>query len=222
MQEEEDVEQFEMEISVSNPEKMGDGMSAYVLYTITTRTTMPTFKSPETSVRRRFSDFLRLHNKMAERHLPKGRIVPPAPEKSVKGELEREREEESVLQCLCAGMTTLKFSKSEDSNAAFLERRQASLQRYLNRLARHPVLRKDSDFMEFLENPNEVEQDMYGGGGVGCGVCISSLVVHVQLPKATETTALSGAGFMRLVKNVGQSISKIASKKSETDSVRGY
>ena len=130
-------------------------------------------------------------------------------------------------------MTTLKFSKSEDNNAAFLERRQASLQRYLNRLARHPVLRKDSDFMEFLENPNEVEQDMYGGGcggvvGVGwwewggCGMCISSLVVHVQLPKATETTALSGAGFMRLVKNVGQSISKIASKKSETDSVRGY
>ena len=42
----------------------------------------------------------------------------------------------------------------------------------------------------------------------------------LQLPKATETTALSGAGFMRLVKNVGQSISKIASKKSETDSVR--
>ena len=58
--------------------------------------------------------------------------------------------------------------------------------------------------------------------GGGCGMCISSLVVHVQLPKATETTALSGAGFMRLVKNVGQSISKIASKKSETDSVRGY
>ena len=43
--------------------------------------------------------------------------------------------------------------------------------------------------------------------------------LSLQLPKATETTALSGAGFMRLVKNVGQSISKIASKKSETDSV---
>ena len=95
------MEQYELEISVSNPEKVGDGMSAYVLYTITTRTTMPAFKSPETSVRRRFSDFLRLHNKMAERHLPKGRIVPPAPEKSVKGELERERRSLYCSDCVC-------------------------------------------------------------------------------------------------------------------------
>jgi sorting nexin-1/2 len=174
-EEEEDLQQYELEITVSDPEKVGDGMGAYIVYYITTKTTMPVFKSPETSVRRRFSDFLRLHNKMAETHLPKGRIVPPAPEKSVKG------------------MTTVKFSKSEDGNAMFLERRQAALQRYLSRIAKHPVLRKDADFIDFLENPAE-------------------------LPKATETTALSGAGFMRLVKNVGQSISKIASKKSETDS----
>ena len=53
-------------------------------------------------------------------------------------------------------MTTVKFSKSEESNAVFLERRQAALQRYLNRVAKHPVLRRDTDFMEFLENPNEV------------------------------------------------------------------
>jgi sorting nexin-1/2 len=178
-EEEEDLQQYELEITVSDPEKVGDGMGAYIVYYITTKTTMPVFKSPETSVRRRFSDFLRLHNKMAETHLPKGRIVPPAPEKSVKG------------------MTTVKFSKSEDGNAMFLERRQAALQRYLSRIAKHPVLRKDADFIDFLENPAE-------------------------LPKATETTALSGAGFMRLVKNVGQSISKIASKKSETDSVRSY
>ena len=48
---------------------------------------------------------------------------------------------------------------------------------------------------------------------------VCELFPRPQLPKATETTALSGAGFMRLVKNVGQSISKIGSKKSETDSV---
>lgn len=174
-EEAERMDQYELDITVSNPEKVGDGMGAYILYSVTTKTTIPAFKSPESSVRRRFSDFLRLHNKMAETHLPKGRIVPPAPEKSVKG------------------MTTVKFSKSEENNTIFLERRQAALQRYLNRVAKHPVLRKDADFIEFLENPEE-------------------------LPKATETTALSGAGFMRLVKNVGQSISKIASKKSETDS----
>ena len=58
--------------------------------------------------------------------------------------------------CVCVGMTTVKFSKSEESNAVFLERRQAALQRYLNRVAKHPILRGDADFMEFLENPNEV------------------------------------------------------------------
>ena len=43
--------------------------------------------------------------------------------------------------------------------------------------------------------------------------------VVVQLPKAKETSAVSGAGFMRLVKNVGDSISKMTSKMSESDEV---
>ena len=37
------------------------------------------------TVPRRFSDFLGLHSKLAERHVPKGIVVPPAPEKSVIG-----------------------------------------------------------------------------------------------------------------------------------------
>ena len=41
----------------------------------------------------------------------------------------------------------------------------------------------------------------------------------LQLPKATDTSAFSGAGFLRLVKNVGDSISKIGGKKSDTDRV---
>ena len=41
----------------------------------------------------------------------------------------------------------------------------------------------------------------------------------LQLPKAKDTSAVSGAGFMRLVKNVGDSISKIAGKKSDGDTV---
>ena len=97
--------QYELEITVSHPEKVGDGMGAYIVYSITTKTTIPAFKSPQTTVRRRFSDFLRLHNKMTERHLPKGLIVPPAPEKSVKG-LPREGEgevgrEKGCYFCFC-------------------------------------------------------------------------------------------------------------------------
>lgn len=84
-EEEEPLDKYELEITVSDPEKVGDGMGAYIQYSIKTKTTMPSFKSSEFSVRRRFSDFLRLHNKMVENHLHKGRIIPPAPEKSVKG-----------------------------------------------------------------------------------------------------------------------------------------
>jgi sorting nexin-1/2 len=34
---------------------------------------------------RRFSDFLGLHDKLVEKYLRMGRIIPPAPEKSVIG-----------------------------------------------------------------------------------------------------------------------------------------
>ena len=98
-----------MDISISNPEKVGEGMSAYIAYNVKTKTTNPSFKSPEVTVRRRFSDFLGLYSRLSETYLEKGRIVPPAPEKSV------------------VGMTKVKFSKSED--AVFLERRRAALER---------------------------------------------------------------------------------------------
>ena len=101
-QAEDDLDQYELEITVSHPEKMGDGMGAYIVYSITTKTTVPAFKNPETTVRRRFSDFLRLHNKMVETHLPQGRIVPPAPEKSVKGQPAVEGGREGVrVVCVC-------------------------------------------------------------------------------------------------------------------------
>ena len=108
-EEEEGGDTFEMDISIADPEKVGEGMGAYIAYNVTTKTSMPSFKSPETTVKRRFSDFLGLHSRLSERYLVKGRIVPPAPEKSV------------------VGMTKVKFSKTED--ATFIERRRAALER---------------------------------------------------------------------------------------------
>lgn len=61
-------------------------MGAYMTYLITTKTTLPNFKSPEFYVRRRFSDFLGLYFRLAEKYMCLGRIVPPAPEKSVTGQ----------------------------------------------------------------------------------------------------------------------------------------
>ena len=78
------------------------------------------------------------------------------------------------------------------------------------RTATHAKLRKDTDFINFLEDSNEV------------GICFKDFyrIYIFQLPKAKETSAVSGAGFMRLVKNVGDSISKMTSKMSESDEVR--
>lgn len=107
-----------------------------------------------------------------------------------------------------------------------------TVHRYLMRTATHPKLRKDPDFINFLEDPNEV-----CAISVNCSVCCMHCTLYVctvyccmygilymyytlvQLPKAKETSAVSGAGFMRLVRNVGDSISKMTSKMSESDEV---
>merc|ERR1712013_647046 len=120
---------------VTSPHKVGEGMSSYMAYTVTTSTNLTSFKKKNPAVNRRFSDFLGLRDKLAEKYLQNGRIIPPAPDKSV------------------IGMTKVKMSK-EDEDAAqseFVEKRRAALERYLNRTAGHPNLRVDPDFREFLE-----------------------------------------------------------------------
>ena len=50
-------------------------------------------------------------------------------------------------------MTKIKMSNQAEqgSSAEFVEKRRASLERYLNRTAAHPILGIDPDFREFLE-----------------------------------------------------------------------
>lgn len=51
-------------------------------------------------------------------------------------------------------MTKIKMSNQQEqgtSSGEFIERRRASLERYLRRTAAHPVLSVDPDFREFLE-----------------------------------------------------------------------
>lgn len=164
-----------LDISVSDPQKIGDGMGAYVVYKVSTKTNLPYYKKKGFSVSRRFSDFLGLHDKLVEKHLHLGRIVPPAPEKDV------------------IGMTKIKMSKDESvSSAEFVEKRRIALERYLNRTANHPVLRMDPDFREFLE-------------------------MEVDLPRAKSTSALSGAGVIRLFNRVGDSVNKMTFKMDESD-----
>ncbi|XP_050306039.1 sorting nexin-2-like [Anthonomus grandis grandis] len=131
-----------LEISIGESQKVGEGMGAYVAYRISTRTNMPIFKRQEFSVTRRFSDFLGLHDKLIEKYLKVGRIIPPAPEKSV------------------IGMTKIKMGSStetaQNNGSEFVERRRAALERYLKRTAQHPALIVDPDFRDFLEDDVEL------------------------------------------------------------------
>ncbi|XP_064607642.1 sorting nexin-2-like isoform X2 [Liolophura sinensis] len=174
IEEEQSGDSFDLQISVTEPHKVGDGMTAYMSYKVVTRTSMPAFRNAEMTVNRRFSDFLGLHDKLAEKYACKGRIVPAAPEKSI------------------VGMTKIKMSKEESGSSDFVERRRIALERYLQRTAQHHVLRMDPDFREFLEQEGE-------------------------LPRATNTSALSGAGVLRLFHKVGDAVEKITFKMDETD-----
>ena len=70
---------------MTSPHKVGEGMSSYMAYKVTTKTNVNYFKKSEMCVDRRFSDFLGLHDKLSEKYLQNGRIIPPAPDKSLVG-----------------------------------------------------------------------------------------------------------------------------------------
>lgn len=55
------------------------------------------FRNKQFSVKRRFSDFLGLYEKLSEKHAQNGFIVPPPPEKSLIGEQRRCGAPESLL-----------------------------------------------------------------------------------------------------------------------------
>jgi sorting nexin-1/2 len=71
-----------LKVSVTDPVKMGNGVQAYVSYRVITKTNMPEYRGPEKIVIRRYSDFVWLHERLAERN--KGIFIPPLPEKNAR------------------------------------------------------------------------------------------------------------------------------------------
>ncbi|XP_068856791.1 sorting nexin-2-like isoform X2 [Aphelocoma coerulescens] len=140
IEEEANGDLFDIEINVLDPEKIGDGMNAYMAYRVTTKTSLSMFHKNEFSVKRRFSDFLGLHGKLAMKYMHIGYIVPPAPEKSI------------------VGMTKVKVGKEDSSSAEFVEKRRAALERYLQRTVKHPTLLQDPDLRLFLESSEWFEE----------------------------------------------------------------
>ena len=120
----------DLAVTVSEPMKQGEGMSAYFTYEVSTKTSLPQYAHGQFSVTRRFRDFDWLHAQLALKY--PGAIVPPLPEK------------QSVTT------TTQKVTGMKQSEA-FLENRRWGLQRFLHHLAAHPLLHTAADFKEFLE-----------------------------------------------------------------------
>lgn len=143
----------QISIMVSDPQKIGEGMGSYMVYSVTTRTTLPFFRRQSMSVNRRFSDFLGLHSKLSMKHSHSGRIIPPPPAKSAVGTAKVKMAKDDTLQSM-----------------DFLAKRRAALERYLQRTAEHPNLCSDPDFREFLELEADLPRSTSTSALSGAGV----------------------------------------------------
>ncbi|EGN96805.1 hypothetical protein SERLA73DRAFT_111514 [Serpula lacrymans var. lacrymans S7.3] len=109
-------------ISVDDPQRVGDPIRAFTMYTVHTRTTSPLFQKSTFSVLRRYSDFLWLCETLSMNN--PGVVVPPVPGKSP-------------------------FGRFDDQ---FVEQRRLALEKCIQKTANHPVLGKDPDLKMFLES----------------------------------------------------------------------
>ncbi|ONK57131.1 uncharacterized protein A4U43_C10F16930 [Asparagus officinalis] len=116
-----------LSVTVTDPVKLGNGVQAYISYRVITKTNLPEFQGQEKIVIRRYSDFVWLHDKLAEKY--KGIFIPPLPEKS----------------------TVEKFRFS----AEFIEMRRQALDIFINRIASHPELKQSEDLRIFLQEDEE-------------------------------------------------------------------
>ncbi|XP_057955493.1 sorting nexin 2A-like [Malania oleifera] len=182
-----------LNIAVSNPQKEQEtsnsivpGGNTYVTYLITTRTNMPEFGGSEFSVRRRFKDVVTLSDRLSESF--RGFLIPPRPDKNVV--------ESQVMH------------KQE-----FVEQRRVALEKYLRRLAAHPVIKKSDELRVFLQvqgklpllNSTDVASRMLDGAAKLpkqlFGDSGSAVALHEVLQPAK-----GGRDLLRIFKELKQSV----------------
>lgn len=112
------------QIRVGDPQKVGDPVTAHIVYTMRVITDSPHFRSGQFSVLRRYSDFRWLHAALV--HNNPGIFVPPVPEKVKIG----------------------RFAPD------LVEARRHGLESCVNKIANNPVLQHDEDFKIFMESQN--------------------------------------------------------------------
>lgn len=117
----------DLQVEVSDPHRVGEGMSKHVEYKVTYWTTLPRYKQKSGCVTRRYSDFEWLWKML--RSSMDGVIVPPLPQKTLMA--------------------------NDDPTSAAIERRRHNLAVFVARVAAHPVMRTSSDLQIFLEEQNK-------------------------------------------------------------------
>jgi len=118
-------------IVVINPEKRGSGISSYIIYTIITK---HADQGENSSVERRFNDFIWLRESL--RRSNRGIIVPPLPHKNMAMGFS--------LKHWGFKSTFGRFSVD------FIKKRQRGLERFLAQVAGHSILKKDKATLVFL------------------------------------------------------------------------
>lgn len=128
-----------------------------VKFTIHTKTTLPIFSRPEFSVVRQHEEFVWLHDRFEENEEYAGIVIPPAPPRP---DFDASREK---LQKLGEGeglMTKEEYQKMkvelEAEYLATFKKTVAMHEVFLQRIAAHPILKKDLNFKVFLEYEQEL------------------------------------------------------------------
>lgn len=117
-----------LEVDVVNPETHGLANKRYTDYEVRLKTNLPVFKTKESNVRRRFSDFEWLRNE-----LERGSkiVVPLLPSKAWKKQLPF-RNDDGIF---------------EDE---FIEERRKGLEAFINKVACHPLAQNEKCLHMFL------------------------------------------------------------------------
>ena len=156
-----------VEVSVTNPPRSGDGLTAYAVYTVSTKNDDPAYKKDQSIVVRRYSDFQWLRGRLST--LYPGIVLFPLPEKTV---------------------TTSPFQSD------FLEHRRSGLETFLKKVVEHPVLATCEDVVMFLEEQGGSSWDQRAPWYCGAmGTALGAMDSWFQsIGTATETWS-TGAGM---------------------------
>jgi hypothetical protein len=182
-----------IKITMLNPQKEQEasnsivlGGGTYMTYLITTRTNVREFGRLEFIVRRQFWDVVMLADRLAESY--RGLFIPPRPDNSVV--------ESQVMQ------------KQE-----FVEQRRVALEKYLRRLAAHPVLKRSDELRVFLQvqgklplpTTTDVASRMLDGA-VNLPKQLLGESSAVVAPHEVVQPAKGGRDLLRLFKELKQSM----------------